>query len=1026
MRQVMQKYGNSPAIGGWMPWGGSPGAELNFHGRTDEFWDYSLAGEQSFRSWLRFVKGYSLSDMSRRWYGNPTRLRSWSDVHLPDVQSFFGNLDSSSMRVADGWEWQAAPDTVAIAPPSPGDPAWTPLAMPPSQQEAYLPWGPSFYRVSFDPSKWADSNKGVDHYLVLALEVQADDGTQVWLNGAYLGEFKSKAGMYGPIGLKVTALLRHGPNELALRVPGTPSSEGKILGPVFLTTTLPRYYPYLGAERNAQYVDVHEWQAYGMVAQNDQMFREMRAIDPNRPMVLSGGAIEQLGDYTAELASKYDLGVEMTGREAFYYPWNSGLGLVAGFYSTSEASNTAQGTSLDRMFGWMMFDGDASHALVYRLDNYIEREKQDGWFTKHAALLRLFGKALRVNPRIVLFRSVETSRLGDDTPSNWDIGRGEIQAAHYDNAYATEREVAKGLVNGYPVMLDCGSTIMDPATVAAIRRYVESGGTFIAIHNTGRHTTIEPDSWPISALTGFKVLSSDVGGPVKFDANLPIMQGLAGKTFSGDGTAVNWLGNESGKGVGLRLQPDVPEAKALARWSDGSIAVGYRPLGKGRVIVLGSAFWRDGKDQSGVWRSQTDVEQGVFEQLFGTLGVSRTASASTNAVWTREFVTKNGLENWVIAFNTIGSDMTADISYRLSSRPAQVWDIATRRSVPFTYADGWVHIPNTAIGGLQVRVFGSSRASLADGLAVWWGEKLKYWNIPQGSQPVPVPALKQAGETIPFDHWKFMPDRDNQIDTSGAWRIPGFADSSWATTGVGAWNDLYPALGDYHGAGLYRACFTIPAPWSGRRILLNLYSFDRAIAYDKASIWINGKQAAVYTKRLWSQTFNYDITPSILPGENVIAIRVDGGQEFSGLCGCVWISPQSRLSPTIDLAGEWSNIGADFKPLPPVTVPGKATGRYLERSFVIPQAWQGKSVFLRFRSADLWVGSIVVNGRSITYNSYMHPYGTISDVNISPYMHAGSANTLEIWPHWTASEPVSGHPTTNMQLDEVSVGCFAH
>jgi hypothetical protein len=1022
MREVVKRYGGSPALGAWMPYTGSPGAEMNFHGRTDEYWDYSATGQQGFRDYLRTVKKYTLGDMAQRWYGDRTRLTSWEQVTIPDVHQFFGKLDATCMRLNDNWQW--TPAKVGVAePPAKDSAAWVPVALPPSQQQAYMPYGPSFYRVSFDPSGWLASRRAAEHYLILALDVMSQQGTQVWLNGDYLGDFKTRAGAYGPIGLKLTGKLKDGINDLAIRVPGGADSEGKIIGPVFLTTSQPRYFPYLGKEQNAQYVDVKDWQAYGMAKQTDDNFRELRALDPNAPMIVSGGALGELGDYASEMASRYNLGVEMTGREAYYYPWNSGLGLVSGFYSTSEPSATALGTSLDRMFGWIMFDGDASHSLYYRLDDYIKRERETGWFTKHKQLIRLFGKALREQPQIVVLRSVETSRLGDLSGNDWDIGRGELQSAHYDNAYATEREMAKGLVSGYPVVFDSGSVILDPANVEAIRKYVEGGGTFIALHNTGRHTTTVPDCWPISSLTGFQVVASDALGTVKFDDKLPVLRGLAGKSYVGTGRAVNYLSYDSGKGAGLKLKEAMPGAVALAHWEDGSVAVGYRKIGKGQVIVLGSSFWRDGKDLSGVWRSDSEIERDILGQLFTSLGVQRTSSSDRTAVWTRNFVTKNGLQEWALAFNSLDVPTTCDVSWYLATKPAEVIDMATNVPVPFTYANGWVHVPQTTIDGYQVRVFGTKRAGLGAGLDVWWGEKLKYWQVqPDSSRPDPVPATRESGETIPMDTWRFKADQDGAICASDAWMSASYPDTSWSKVGQGAWNELHANLANYHGTGLYRAEFVVPNSWSGRRIQLNLYSFDRPIAYDRAKFYINGKLAAKYAKRFWSQTCNFDVTSLVQPGKNTIAVQVDGGDEFSGLCGAVWFSPQRVLDSVTDIGGAWDVYGADFKVSKSVTLPGRTNGRYLQRSIDIPASWRGKSVYLRFKTAEQWMATIVINGRPIAYNQYMHPFGTMTDVNLTPYVKYGTANRLELWPHYTASVPAESHSTVPLQVDEIVVG----
>ena len=145
--------------------------------------------------------------------------------------------------------------------------------------------------------------------------------------------------------------------------------------------------------------------------------------------------------------------------------------------------------NLTRMLGWILIDGDSNHDLFWDIEDYIQEEKSTGWFTKNQRLLQLVGKSLREKPGVVVFRSARTHRLGDPAPWNWDIGRGELQAAHYDNVYATEREVLLGLVQDYPVLFDAGTEFMDEDVVQALTRYVDEWRDVRrAAHNTGRLT----------------------------------------------------------------------------------------------------------------------------------------------------------------------------------------------------------------------------------------------------------------------------------------------------------------------------------------------------------------------------------------------------------------------------------------------------------------------------------------------------------------------------------------------------------
>ena len=65
--------------------------------------------------------------------------------------------------------------------------------------------------------------------------------------------------------------------------------------------------------------------------------------------------------------------------------------------------------------------------------------------------------------------------------------------------------------------------------------YVRGGGTFVAVENTGRHALLQPDAWPVSRLTGLKVLGTCEGQRVTFSAGPGRWQRLAGLALSAAG-----------------------------------------------------------------------------------------------------------------------------------------------------------------------------------------------------------------------------------------------------------------------------------------------------------------------------------------------------------------------------------------------------------------------------------------------------------------------------------------------------------
>lgn len=1000
LRKTVERYRNSPAVGGWYVFSGAPGPEFGFHDRASQSWDVSMDGAASWRHWLRDVQHYSLEDLGERWFGDRKRFSNWSDVVVPDANEFITGASTDSLRIDKGWRWRPA-QAQETAPPALGTMDWTPIQLPPSQEQDLLPASDAgFFAASFDSGAFAAKPPQRDAWLVFTGIGAGASSARIFLNGVELKTPQDPESKEGPFfAVLATGALKQGANDLVVWLKKSrETSAGRLAGPVLITAREPKRMPYLGRGANARYSDFRHWQAFAMTEQHRETVRLVRQLDPDRPLILSGSA-RALFDYSTSLAADYGMAVEHTGREAWYHPWWPGLGLVAGFYGTSEESATAIGDKLDREFSWIMFDADSSHTFFWDVEDYIARERQDHWFSAHLRQLQLFGKYLRSRPKIVILRSSESGLLGKESPTDWDLGRGELQNAHFDNVYASEREVEAGLVNGFPVMIDSGSEYMEPEAIAAIRKYVEAGGTFVALHNTGLHTALAPDSNPIASLTGFKISASNKSGKLVFGRNLPIFKAWEGKEFQGGGSALDHKNDGIAKGSSLDPSSLDGDSVALAKWADGGVAVGYRRIGKGRVIVLGGDFWRRGRDLAGVWRTSSELEQAFLEQLLSDCGVRRNATAGSPDIWTRKMQTKNGLQDWSVAINSASSARAADVWMQVDDPPEKVVDLITNEAVDFVAKDGGIAIKNVNFGGYEVKAFAVKRKTMVEGLPIWWGEKTFYWR--RGAEEraaaaasFPAPPLDNP-HVIAFDVWKFQPDRDGALAAATTWRRPEFDDRSWKTMKIGPWNILDPTLRDYRGAGLYRRKFVLPPDWSNKQVLLSLYSFDTPIAYDFGRFFINGLPVADYSARGWSQTLNYDVTSKLHPGENVLAVEVHGGPQFSGLGGAIWLEAEPPLQSAVDLASGWRVVAKEGAPPVNISGPPRARGLYLVRDFDAPPNWRGQTVYLEISSSAQWLRSVLINGKPINYNGFMHPFGLWTRINLAPYLRPGS-NRLKL------------------------------
>ncbi len=116
------------------------------------------------------------------------------------------------------------------------------------------------------------------------------------------------------------------------------------------------------------------------------------------------------------------------------------------------------------------------------------------------------------------------------------------------------------------------------------------------------------------------------------------------------------------------------------------------------------------------------------------------------------------------------------------------------------------------------------------------------------------------------DGWRF-----GSGDTSGA-EAPDFDDLGWLEISVPhTWNALdgQDGGGDYYrGVGWYRRRLTAPAELMGRRVFLQ---FDAANAV--ADVYLNGTLLGQH--RGGYSAFRFDATAALVPGENVLAVKVD-------------------------------------------------------------------------------------------------------------------------------------------------------
>ncbi|MFZ2656021.1 MAG: hypothetical protein WAX69_13910 [Victivallales bacterium] len=984
---------------------GRPGDEDGVHSLSSDLMVHADADQKSFRRWLREKRGLSLPELGKRWHGDEGRYRSWDDVEVPMHAEFFGGYGHETLNLVT--DWLCRPDELVKDQSGskkadaenwggtdyrPGA-EWTKVDLAPSADQKMLDTGAKWFLKEFDAAEWMAAHPKSQYYLVAGTYNNAAAPIEVRINGVRLADVAPKSQYVGPVAMQVTSMLARGRNTICMRVP-----DGVIKGPVFITATEPKRYPYLGANANARFVDLQDWLADNTVEGWKRVASIIRSREPDIPFLFVPGTSYEIADHF--LGLKRDLGISgihQTGSDASYRPHWPGIAYLNGFNSSSEEAGLQENPErLSAQLGWFLLNADGEHNFIYDAANYEQVDRKTGWFTKNKRLLQLIGKATWVKPEVVLFHSSGSERYFpySDFSFSWDIGRGSLQAAHFNNVYATEAEINAGLVKDYPVIFDCNNRVVDDKTLASIEEYVRGGGVFVALNATGRHSLLEADSWPISKLTGFKVVGERKNMMVTIQPGNPLLKKLAGMSFPGDGSAINWMGTNHADNGGIALRSDAPENVAIATWEDGSIAVGMRRLGKGKVIVLASTFWRNMSDRAGKGVSLNGPLQTVFlNDLMENLGVRKLVDCSSEDVWCRRLITKNGVQEWLVISNQ-GRILRSgvDVSCPLDVKPVRIVDMAAGNDIPFKYENGRMSVSGLSIEPNETKVIGIVSKDLGDALPFWLETRKKYETRP--NLPPPADVKLPKGTDIVMDKFRFrMSDPARGADLS--WLAEDVSGVEWKDMGYGFWNDAGLPV---DGTGLYRAEVNIPEEWGGRRLMLSFLSYNWPVFLGESSIYINGNKAAEYKPHGWANNENSDVTGFLKPGINRIGILVRADNARHGRGGYLGQMAFQALEPfekVIELKDGWSMVKAESAPVP-ATLPLKEELSFMEAKVNVPSDWKPEDTFIELEGRPLFL--IMVNGRPISVHGGWPCWGR-TRLCLYPHIRPGQQNIIQVWFH---------------------------
>ena len=958
-RKEMLKF-KTDKVRGWM----HPAGELVHQTWYDMHSDYSAAAKHDWHAWLR-KHGVTLAEASAMYSREDRPFQAWDQVEVPEFATFAG-LPGMKLDLAGVWFSSSNREE------------WTAIDMPGN-------WEYMKYYSRSDPGRFAKTVRymkrcfswdpsmagGESAYLYFFPMSQENTRHALTLNGR-----RFEIGQW--CALDVTDVLRQGANELEVEMHGYFWN-----GRIFVSTQKPATYPYLGEARNRMWTLWNDWRRAAKERQCRVVFDAMREADPDAPIKFM--APLRFGfPITSSLAVDYGMHAHFTGEGVWYFPWYKRYGKVWGYQGTSELAGPYDTVadakrSLLRVF----LAGLDMHEPVFTTQVYSRNPPVREWWLRHKPLLERMGKYDIFGPQVLIYRrsllcednfpapypSCGGTSRRSNMPWDWDIGRGALQSIGQSMLYVDDDAIAAGKIYDYKLMFDCGNEVVEPREVAGIAAWVKEGGTFVALPFTGRSTGLEPDSWPIAALTGAKVAKiRPLGGTVSY----------GGRTYPDCGRSTIANGNNVNE-YSCELKPEAEDVEVIATYDNGAAAVTLRRLGKGLVVSLGSAFWRDSADVNGIWwpgRGESEFLEGLLARVGFDKALCKT---DTDLVWAQPYRSDDGMDfvSCFCNFNT--NDIVARATLRVPSKPRKLVaygaDGVTHPA--FEYADG-IATFDLHVEGEDVKVVNAEVYDPDDAVNYWWKENQIAWRelkkpttdfsgFGEGRWKDPTQDLKTG--------WTFEDGRPCVCDALQFWGLPDGAPAK-----ITKRFDVADA--DWFKGGVTRF---VCGAWTGPNFL------------SKGRIFLNGE--ALTDKSAEHRYIERDVTKILRPAGNELVIEFEapaGGRKFTGLLGSVHLYHRAFAARSFELAKE---------------------GR--TRTVYIPKEWDGRyRVFLYMEDAKKQPPTgVAANHRWM--RKHHHNFGKVTDIDITSILKFGEDNVLTLGHEFSVSRDFGRIDTVRLDLFEV-------
>ena len=996
---TMKKRLEDPRILAWM----EPHGEFHL---TDPV-AYPPNCRTRFPEFLKNEKKYTLAQLNER-YG--TKYGDFKELPFPDTAYFAGRRGAYLDLDAVPWRWQGGTleegEKAGYARPDFDDSGWFRALRENKHLLSYFDnntrvsplWGRGTVEV---PAAFLADGKPVWCYIQPYTE-HAGRPLALWINGEEIGRDAYDRTNYinKNTAFEVGKFLKPGANRFVVH-----SNGGRIAYRMFLSKCPPESYPFKDAKLNALYLDWRDYLIHEKLLTLEQYLKVMRALDPNRPIKVMTPHLFQ--SEAMDLLADYGGYPQLTGEGGWYRPMHyKGYSRLRGLPGSSEPGGpqtTAPATQM--MFAVMFWESQDCHDYVFDLNRELWQHKEAlKWWNEHAAFLATLGKVDYVEPKLGLLRDVRQSeRYQNGGIWNWDMSRGPLPALGLTPVLVDGPDLMKGLAADCPVLLDCATTVMEPALVEAIREYVKNGGIFIAQHHTGQHGELAPDSWPLAAAFGLKITPKWVTlenyhkwplETIRFTKEQTLLPSLRGKSIRGSGVSIDYMDNQRTGGVQISGEP----ARPIAHWEDGSIAVAEVPYGKGKFILLGSPFYLRMQDGNGKWSNEQDRQELVAEML-DSCGVKRETDVSEPTIWFEKRASKNGLYDVYFA-GALGVRGKWDLNQRIKSQltaqtsgPKAAVETGTDDlpEVPTQFREGTLSFGEQTFSPFQIRQFAVVRDRVGtEGPAHWLAVQERTWR--------PLKEVDPAVLTRPLElAADFAREQGEEgIDLNSGWELKIDDAAEWVPGTMGSWS----AIGHNDAERIvYRRTVELPESWRrNARVTLGMVGYWTMGMQGDCTLKVNGKVWPVKSRG----NFTLDLTEPAAGGKLDLEFTVVGPKPgpfiTRGPAGTLYLrrSPQPRA--VIPLDGEFEAFERwatnEFKPAK-LPFQGRVVG--LRTRVKVPAEHAGRLIRLVIDHEQPDNRHACAAGLLINGVEYFRPerYAPIGP-RIDRFLHPGQEDTLEI------------------------------